>query len=147
MMNQNAADSELIVTNKNHKKPTKFDLVYFDESPKYCEKDLRLGIKWCLRKPVYACAVLFWPRLSSKGYLVRPKIYIYRSLVRQNNYSRRKYRIFSPFLRFFKCRIFSHKLRFIVISMATLRTPGIDNELQLFFKISKKFNGNSSTAG
>ncbi|XP_060593505.1 protein Wnt-2b-A-like isoform X1 [Ruditapes philippinarum] len=43
MMNQNAADSELIVANKNLKKPTKFDLVYFDESPDYCTKDLGLG--------------------------------------------------------------------------------------------------------
>ena len=43
-MNQNAADSELIVANKNLKKPTKFDLVYFDESPDYCTKELGLGI-------------------------------------------------------------------------------------------------------
>lgn len=42
-MSQHAADSELIVANKNLKKPTKFDLVYFDKSPDYCVKDLRLG--------------------------------------------------------------------------------------------------------
>ena len=42
-MSQNAGQTELIVANKNHKKPTKFDLVYFDKSPDYCVEDLRLG--------------------------------------------------------------------------------------------------------
>lgn len=44
MINQNAGDSELIVANKNHKKHTKFDLVYFDESPDYCVRNLQLGM-------------------------------------------------------------------------------------------------------
>lgn len=47
MMSQNAGRTELMVANKNHKKPTKYDLVYFDKSPDYCVEDLRLG-KDCL---------------------------------------------------------------------------------------------------
>ena len=42
-MNQNAGRRQLIVADRNHKKPTKLDLVYFDESPDYCVKDLELG--------------------------------------------------------------------------------------------------------
>ncbi|XP_052283787.1 protein Wnt-2b-A-like [Dreissena polymorpha] len=43
MMNQNSADADLVVANRNHKKPTKYDLVYFDASPDYCNEDLELG--------------------------------------------------------------------------------------------------------
>ncbi|KAL3853112.1 hypothetical protein ACJMK2_016689 [Sinanodonta woodiana] len=33
----------LTVANKNHKKPTRSDLVYFDESPDYCYKNVEIG--------------------------------------------------------------------------------------------------------
>ena len=42
-MNQNAGHADLIVANKNHKEPTTLDLIYFDESPDYCVRDLSLG--------------------------------------------------------------------------------------------------------
>ncbi|KAH3820699.1 hypothetical protein DPMN_122447 [Dreissena polymorpha] len=47
MMNQNSADADLVVANRNHKKPTKYDLVYFDASPDYCNEDLELGKPVC----------------------------------------------------------------------------------------------------
>ena len=41
MMNQEG--TSLIVANKNHKKPTRSDLVYFEESPDYCVQDSEIG--------------------------------------------------------------------------------------------------------
>ena len=42
-MNQNAGRADLVVADRNHKEPTSLDLIYFDESPDYCVRDLSLG--------------------------------------------------------------------------------------------------------
>ena len=42
-MNQNAGHADLVVADRNHKEPTNLDLIYFDESPDYCVRDLSLG--------------------------------------------------------------------------------------------------------
>ena len=42
-MNQNAGRADLVVADRNHKEPTSLDLIYFDESPDYCVRDLGLG--------------------------------------------------------------------------------------------------------
>ncbi len=41
MMNQEG--TTLITANSNHKKPTRSDLVYFEESPDYCLQDSEIG--------------------------------------------------------------------------------------------------------
>jgi wingless-type MMTV integration site family, member 2 len=41
MMKQNGVS--LIVANKNHKKPTRSDLVYLESSPDYCVENLDVG--------------------------------------------------------------------------------------------------------
>lgn len=41
MMNQEG--SSLIVANKNHKRPTRKDLVYLEHSPDYCINNLQIG--------------------------------------------------------------------------------------------------------
>ena len=47
-MNQNSGHADLVVADKNHKEPTNLDLIYFDESPDYCVRDLSLG-EYCYR--------------------------------------------------------------------------------------------------
>lgn len=42
-MNQDG--NGLVVANKHHKRPTRSDLVYFEESPDYCVEDPEIG-KW-----------------------------------------------------------------------------------------------------
>ncbi|KAK6177361.1 hypothetical protein SNE40_015479 [Patella caerulea] len=39
----NQAGTGLIVANRNHKRPTRSDLVYFETSPDYCIKDIEIG--------------------------------------------------------------------------------------------------------
>ena len=39
----NQEGTSLIVANKHHKKPTRNDMVYFEESPDYCLQDASIG--------------------------------------------------------------------------------------------------------
>lgn len=49
-VNINQDGTGLIVANKNHKKPTKNDIVYFEESPDYCHSDPKTGNKGLVNK-------------------------------------------------------------------------------------------------
>ena len=61
-MSQNSGNTDLIVTSKHHKKPTKLDLVYFDESPDYCVEDVNLGNVPLFFDTVYVYAIQNLPK-------------------------------------------------------------------------------------